>query len=184
MDNAARTRQRVPAIFLPVAAVLYISAEALSPKGTDQVIPTTATALKVLPIAARHPAQLYVAGSPALLGPGDLAVSYAAIAALVRNRGSALATVAALIGGTRRILRSHHQRPGLSQPRRRGDGTPASNSPKNLTSTRPPYDRLPRAAPEQPPTALRSGLSATAVPPQAIGALCFQYQEHRGMEEQ
>jgi hypothetical protein len=99
MDNAARTRQRVLAIFLPVTAVLYISAEALSPKGTDQVISTTATALKVLPIAARHPAKLYVAGLLALLGLGGLAVSYAAIAALVRNRGSALATVAALIGG-------------------------------------------------------------------------------------
>ena len=35
MDNAARTRQRVLAVFLPVTAVLYISAEALSPKGTD-----------------------------------------------------------------------------------------------------------------------------------------------------
>jgi hypothetical protein len=58
MDNAARTRQRVLAIFLPVTAVLYIGGEALSPKGTDQVIATTATALKVLPIAARHPAQL------------------------------------------------------------------------------------------------------------------------------
>ena len=99
MDNAARTRQRVLAVFLPVTAVLYISAEALSPKGTDQVITTTATAVKVLPIAARHPAQLYVAGSLALLGLGGLAVSYAAIAALVRNRGSAVATVAALIGG-------------------------------------------------------------------------------------
>ena len=86
MDNAARTRQRVLAIFLPVTAVLYISAEALSPKGTDQVISTTATALKVLPIAARHPAQLYVAGSPALLGLGGLAVSYATIAALVAQR--------------------------------------------------------------------------------------------------
>jgi hypothetical protein len=99
MDNAARARQRVLAIFLPVTAVLYIIAEALSPKGTDQVISTTATALKVLPIAARHPAKLYVAGSLALLGLGGLAVSYVAIAALVRNRGSALATVAALIGG-------------------------------------------------------------------------------------
>jgi len=99
MDNAAWARQRVLAAFLPVAAVLYISAEALSPKGTDQVITTTATALKVLPIAARHPAQLYVAGSLALLGLGALAVSYAAIAALVRYRGSALATIAALIGG-------------------------------------------------------------------------------------
>ena len=82
MDNAARTRQRVLALFLPIAAVLYISAEALSPKGTDQVITTTATALKVLPIAARHPAQVYVAGSFALLGLEALAVSYAAIAAL------------------------------------------------------------------------------------------------------
>ena len=99
MDNAARTRQRVLAVFLPATAVLYIGAEALSPKGTDQVISTTATALKALPIAARHPAQLYVAGSLALLGLGGLAVSYAAIAALVRNRGSAVATVAALIGG-------------------------------------------------------------------------------------
>ena len=108
MDNAARTRQRVLALFLPIAAVLYISAEALSPKGTDQVITTTATALNVLSIAARHPAQLYVAGSFALLGLGALAVSYAAIAALVRGRGSALATVAALIG----------------EPRRRRDGTP------------------------------------------------------------
>ena len=70
MDNAARTRQRVLALFLPIAAVLYISAEALSPKGTDQVITTTATALKVLPIAARHPTQLYVAGSLALLALG------------------------------------------------------------------------------------------------------------------
>ena len=99
MDNAARTRQRVLALFLPIAAAFYISAEALSPKGTDQVIQTMATAFKVLAIAAKNPTQLYVAGSLALLGLGALAVSYAAIAALVRDRGSAVATVAALIGG-------------------------------------------------------------------------------------
>jgi hypothetical protein len=99
MDNAARARQRVLAIFLPIAAVLYISAEALSPKGTDQVVTDTATALKLLAIAAKHPIQLYVAGTCAVLGLGALAVSYAAIAALARNRGAALATVAALIGG-------------------------------------------------------------------------------------
>jgi len=98
MDNAARTRQRVLAIFLLATAVLYISAEALSPKGTDQVISTTATALKVLPIAARHPAQLYVAGSLALLGlGGGLAVSYAAIAALVAQR-SGLVLVGPFVG--------------------------------------------------------------------------------------
>ncbi len=99
MDHAARMRQRVLALFLPVAAVFYISAEGLNPKGTDQLIVTTATAFKVLPIAAAHSAQLYVSGSLSLLALGALAVSYAAIATLVRGRGSVLATVAALLGG-------------------------------------------------------------------------------------
>ena len=79
--------------------MLYISAEALSPKGTDQVVTDTATALKLLAIAAKHPTQLYLAGTCAVLGLGALAVSYAAITTLARNRGAALATVAALIGG-------------------------------------------------------------------------------------
>jgi hypothetical protein len=91
MDNAARIRQRVLALFLPVAAVLYIGGEALSPKGTDQVLTTTGTAFKVLPIAAQHPAQLYLASSLVLLGLGALAVSYGAIATLVTARGSLLA---------------------------------------------------------------------------------------------
>jgi hypothetical protein len=99
MDNAARTRQRVLAVFLPIAAVLYIGGEALSPKGTDQVVTTAAVAFKVLPIAARHSTQLYLASCLVLLGLGALAVSYAAIATLVRDRGSALATIAALLGG-------------------------------------------------------------------------------------
>ena len=99
MDNAARTRRRVLALFLPVAAVLYIGGEAVSPKGTDQVVTTTAVALKVLPIAAQHQTQLYLASGLVLLGLGTLAVSYGAIATLVRDRGSALATVAALLGG-------------------------------------------------------------------------------------
>jgi hypothetical protein len=98
MDRTARTRQRVLAIFLPIAAVLYISAEALSPKGTDQVVTDTSSALKLLAIAAKHPAQVYAAGTCAILGLGALAVSYAAIATLTRDRGSALAMVAALIG--------------------------------------------------------------------------------------
>ena len=99
LDTAGRARQRVLALFLPVAAVLYISAEALNPHGTDQPIATRAVALKELPIAAHHPSQLYLSGSLTLLALGALAVSYAAIATLVRNRGSALATIAALTGG-------------------------------------------------------------------------------------
>jgi hypothetical protein len=99
MDNAARMRQRVLALFLPLTAVLYVSAEALNPKGTDKLVSTTADALKELPIAAAHPAQLYVSGSLSLLALGALAVSYAAIATLVRGRGSVVATVAVLLGG-------------------------------------------------------------------------------------
>jgi len=99
MDSAARIRRRVLALFLPVAAVLYIGGEAVSPKGTDQVIATTAVAFKVLPIAAQHQTQLYLASALVLLGLGTLAVSYGAIATLVRGPGSALATAAALLGG-------------------------------------------------------------------------------------
>src|SRR5690349_13243078 len=82
--NAARARLRILAVFLPLTAVLYISCEALDPKGTDQVINTTAVAVQVLPIAASHSAQLYVSGTLSILALGALAVSYAAIAALVR----------------------------------------------------------------------------------------------------
>ena len=99
MNNATRARQRVLAVFLPVTAVLYISAEALDPKGTDQVITTTATAVKLLPIAAAHSSQLYLSGSLSVLALGGLAVSYAAIALLVTGRGWAIATIAALLGG-------------------------------------------------------------------------------------
>ena len=99
LDSAGRARQRVLALFLPIAAVLYIGGEALSPKGTDQLITTAATAFKVLPIAAQHSGQLYLASGLVLFGLGALAVSYAAIATLVRDRGAALATVAALLGG-------------------------------------------------------------------------------------
>ena len=99
LDSAGRARQRVLALFLPIAAALYISAEAVNPRGTDQPITSRATALKELPIAVHHPAQLFVSGSLTFLALGALAVSYAAIATLVRNRGSAIATIAALIGG-------------------------------------------------------------------------------------
>jgi hypothetical protein len=61
--------------------------------------PRRTVAFQVLPIAARHPAQLYLSGSLTIAALGALAVSYAAIAAPVRDRGWLLATVAALLGG-------------------------------------------------------------------------------------
>lgn len=99
MDDVALARRRILAAFLPLAALLYMAAAGLNPKGTDQVITTTATADKLLPIAAKHSAQLYLSGSLSLLALGSLAVSYAAIATLVRGRGATIATVAALVGG-------------------------------------------------------------------------------------
>ena len=87
------------ALALPLTAALYIGAEGADPKGTDQIVTTTAIALKLLPIAAKHSTQLYVSGSLTELALGAVAVSYAAIAMLVRKRGSTAATVAALIGG-------------------------------------------------------------------------------------
>jgi hypothetical protein len=98
MDNTARMRQRMLALSLPLAAVLYVGGEALNPKGTDKLISTTADALKELPIAAAHPAQLYISGSLSLLALGALAVSFGAIATLVRGRGSTIAVVAVLLG--------------------------------------------------------------------------------------
>jgi hypothetical protein len=97
--KAALVRQRVLAVCLPITAALYLSAEAVNPKGTDQVITTTAVALKVLPIAAAHSSQLYLSGSLSVLALGGLAVSYAAIARLVTGRGWVIATVAAVLGG-------------------------------------------------------------------------------------
>jgi hypothetical protein len=99
MDNAARARRRMLAFFPPIAAAAYIGGEAFSPKGTDQLLTTTAAALRVLPIAARHSSQLYLASGLVLLGLGGVAVSYAVIASLVRERGATLAVIAALLGG-------------------------------------------------------------------------------------
>ena len=98
MQNALRTRQRMFALALPLTAALYIGAEGLDPKGTDQIVTTTAVALKVLPIAAEHHTQLYISGSISELALGAVAVSYGAIAMLVRRSGSTAATIAVLLG--------------------------------------------------------------------------------------
>jgi hypothetical protein len=54
MDSALRTRQRMFALDLPFTAAFYIGAEGIDPKGAAQIVTTTAVALKVLPIAAKH----------------------------------------------------------------------------------------------------------------------------------
>jgi hypothetical protein len=49
--------------FSVAAAALYVSAEALNPKGTDQVIASMATAFTVLPIAAAASAHMTQQGA-------------------------------------------------------------------------------------------------------------------------
>jgi len=74
MKNAVQTRQRMLALALPLTAALYIGAEGVNPKGTDQIITTMAVALKVLPVAANHTTQLYISGSLSELALGAVAV--------------------------------------------------------------------------------------------------------------
>jgi hypothetical protein len=86
------------AVALPITAALYIGAEGLDPRGTDRLLTTTAIALKVLPIAATHSSQLYASGSLSELALAGVAISYGAIAMLIRRRGSTAATVAVVVG--------------------------------------------------------------------------------------
>ena len=126
MDNASQSRRRVLALFLPVAAVLYIAAEAVSPKGTDKVVTDTAAALNLLAIAAKHPAQVYAAGTFAVprarsagrLVRGDRHAGQGPRLGRGYRRGADRRN--------RRLLRSDRQRRGLRRPRSRGDGPPGA----------------------------------------------------------
>ena len=118
MNNALRTRQRMFALALPLTAALYIGAEGLDPKGTDQIVTTTAVALKVLPIAAKHHTQLYA------LGFAHRAGARGRDHLLRRNRH---ADPKAWVDGCHRcgsawrdrcLLRCHRQRPRRHQSRR------------------------------------------------------------------
>jgi hypothetical protein len=99
MTNVLTTRRRMLALALPLTAALYIGAEGVNPKGTDQLVTTTAIALKLLPIAAKHSTQLYTSGSLTELALAGVGISYAAIAMLIHQRGSTAATIAAVTGG-------------------------------------------------------------------------------------
>jgi hypothetical protein len=92
------SRRRVLALFLPLAALLLTVGQALTPKGLDHPI-SLSTALRELPIAEAHSGRLYLANLLVICGLGALGVSFCAIAVLVRERGSTIATVAAVVGG-------------------------------------------------------------------------------------
>jgi len=99
VSTALTTRTRILALFPPLAAFLLLVGEALTPKGLDHPI-SMSRAAKELPIAKAHLNQLYVSNLLVIFGLGALGVSFAAFAVLVRERGSTIATVAAVVGGT------------------------------------------------------------------------------------
>jgi len=97
LDRSGRLRRRLLAIWLPITALLYMGTELLNPKGTDQLITTTALRSRYCH-RAKHSSQLYLSGSVTEIALAALAASYFAIATLVRRRGSTLATIAAIVG--------------------------------------------------------------------------------------
>ena len=98
MNSALTARTPILALFPPLAAILLLVGEALTPKGLDHPI-SMSRAAKELPIAEAHLNQLYLSNLLVIFGLGALGVSFAAIAVLVRERGSTIATVAAVVGG-------------------------------------------------------------------------------------
>ena len=120
--NAARVRLRLLAAFLPVTAALYVGAEALDPRGTDQVVTNTAAALRLLPIAAAHSSQLYLSGAPVGAGarrPGGVVCGdrHAGHRARLGHRHDRRGA-----GRPGRVRRGRVQRPGRDRPRGRGLG--------------------------------------------------------------
>ena len=123
MDNAARTRQRVLALSLPRRRGALHKCRGIKPQRHRPGDTDHGHGVQGAGHCGEAPDSRSTSQAPlALLGLGALAVSYAAIAALVRDRGSAVASVAALHRRNRCLLRSHRQRPGLpatSRPLRR-----------------------------------------------------------------
>jgi hypothetical protein len=98
VTSARMTRTRILALFPPLAAVLLLIGEALTPKGLDHPV-SMSRAAKELPIAEAHLDRLYLSNLLVIFGVGALGVSFAAIAVLIRERGSTIATLAAVVGG-------------------------------------------------------------------------------------
>ena len=93
-----RTRRRILALALPVAAVLLLFGGALTPKGLDRPVTSLAGALRELQIAAAHPGQVYFSNVLVIFGLGTLGVSFFAIAVLASDRDRVLAATAGVIG--------------------------------------------------------------------------------------
>ncbi len=94
-----QTRRRILALFMPIAGIFLLVGQALTPKGLDKPLTSTSRATHEVAIAAAHSGILYFSNLLVIFGIGALGVSFAAIAALVRERYASVATAAAVIGG-------------------------------------------------------------------------------------
>jgi hypothetical protein len=93
------SRQRWLAVFPPLAVGLLAIGQALTPSGLDRPITSVQRATSELSIAAAHSGRLYFSNLLVIMGIAALGVSFAAIATLVKGRGSTVASVAAVVGG-------------------------------------------------------------------------------------
>lgn len=98
-SSAERRGSRVLASFLPLAAVLLMVGEVLTPKGLDKPTMTLSAVLQALPIGAAHPSQLYLSNLLVIFGLGALGVSFAAMSTLAEDGNASLATAGAVTGG-------------------------------------------------------------------------------------
>ena len=94
--EAARTR--LVAGLVAATGVLLLIGESLLPKGADQHVTSRPMALAELAAAQGHRGQLLAAGLLIVFGLGGLAVTFAALSGLVRERAAGLATLAAALG--------------------------------------------------------------------------------------
>lgn len=97
--GTARTNaHHLPAVPLVTVALLVVG-QALTPRGLDRPITTTATALHELPIAAAHSSQLYLSNLLVVFGLAALGVTFSIIGRLISGPGSTPAMWAAVVGG-------------------------------------------------------------------------------------
>ena len=97
VTGSSSVRQRLFAFSLPVAAILLVVGEAVMPKGLDTQSSSLASTTRQVLIAGRHVDRFDVASLLIIFGLAVAAVSFAAIAVLVRGRGARFATVAVVL---------------------------------------------------------------------------------------
>lgn len=98
MSTTLRTRRRLLAVTVAATPVVIATGNAVFPKDSFQFTGTTQKALTGLAATAASPDRVRAASLILIVGVVMLAVSFCAIASLVRSRGGRTATAGAVLG--------------------------------------------------------------------------------------